>query len=163
MNTQIVKTHIVPEYTDTGFGFPVIIKNVQMANVQGYEVALINYAKLESILIKLVPKKATRLTGAEVKFIRGHFHMTLQEFGKQFGVSHVAVKKWEDANDKPTSMALATEFTMRMWVQRRLSESPLMFMRLWDTVTRSVPFAQTAPPPVLPYGRVSQPLASCLV
>ena len=151
-------THIIQEYTDTGFGFPVIIRNVQMAEIHGHEVALINYKKLERLLIRRLPGKPARLSGAEIKFIRGCFHMTLEGFGREFGVTHVAVKKWEACRTEPSCLAFATEMALRMWVQRRLSGSPLLFMRLWDAVHRAVPFPKTAPPTALPYSRVSAPL-----
>ena len=154
-----VKKHIVPEYTDTGFGFPVIIQNVEMAQIAGETVALIDYKKLERLLIRSLPSKPARLSGAEIRFIRQYFGLTLEEFAKVFGVTHPAVKKWEASRNEPSCMATTTEMALRMWAQRQLSSSPRLFMKLWDAVQRQkAPLPKVSAPAVLPYSRVSAPL-----
>jgi DNA-binding transcriptional regulator YiaG len=151
-----LKDRIVEEYTDTGFGFPVVIQKVPMTRIGNEDVALIDYKKLEQVLVRAMPGKAARLCGAEVRFIRQHFGLTLEEFGKVFGVTHPAVKKWEACGTEPTCMAMGTELALRMWVQRRVSSSSERFMKTWDSVLRhSDSLPRTAAPTVVKYAQVA--------
>ena len=90
------ETKIQKEFIDTGFGFAVRLKNVPMIKVRGTWTPKINYNHLAEAVLHSLAFKSARLTGAEIKFIRTHFDMTLQEFAKRFCVTHVAVLKWED-------------------------------------------------------------------
>ncbi len=152
-----MSTRIVKEYTDTGFGFPVIIKNVPMARIGEDEMALIDYKKLEKALIQAMPAKHARLSGAEIRFIRQHFGLTLQAFGGIFGVTHPAVKKWESCKEHPACMTIGTEKALRMWVQRRLSGSEHRFITLWDSLEDRT-LSDADGPLALPYSRVSMPV-----
>lgn len=53
------------------------------------------------------------------QFVRQSFEMTLQEFGKRFDVSHVAVLKWEKSGDKLTPMAWSMEKDLRLFILTR--------------------------------------------
>jgi transcriptional regulator with XRE-family HTH domain len=52
-----------------------------------------------------------------MRFIRKHLEITTTEFGNAFGVTHVAVLKWESGENRilPT-----TDLCVRMYVLRRL-------------------------------------------
>ncbi|MCE5228973.1 hypothetical protein LLG95_05175 [bacterium] len=110
----------VKEYTDYGFGFPVILRHVPMIKAFGKWTPDINYKQLErSVLLSLVHKPA-RLTGGEIRFIRHYFRMTLQDFGENFDVRHTAVMKWEKAENEPTRMDWSTEKDVRLFALDRL-------------------------------------------
>jgi len=97
-------TRIEKNFLDRGFGVPVLFESVTLLKTGDEWTLSINYAAVEAALIGAIPDKRARLTGNEVRFIRLHFEMTLTEFGKRFGVSHAAVKKWESQQDGPTKM-----------------------------------------------------------
>ena len=42
--------------------------------------------------------------------------MTLQAFAARFGVSHVAVLKWEQRGNKPTGMTWSAEKDIRLFI-----------------------------------------------
>ncbi len=66
------------------------------------------------MVLKSLYYKPARLTGSEVKFIRSHFEMTLQDFAKRFDVTHVAVLKWEKSKNNATVMNWETEKDIRL-------------------------------------------------
>ena len=89
MNTKIQK-----RFVDEGFGFPVVLRNVEMVKVRGVWTPKVDYNHLAKVIIMALAHKPSRLTGAEVKFIRHYFKMTLTQFGNRFSVSHPGVIKW---------------------------------------------------------------------
>lgn len=116
MERKIKRSHV-----DHGFGFPVKLLNVPMAKVRGEWTPAINYNLLAEVVLRELCEKEVRLTGNEVRFIRQHFKMTLQEFAKRFGVTHPGVLKWEALKDKPTEMNWATEKDIRLFALLKLT------------------------------------------
>ncbi len=116
MERKIKRSHV-----DHGFGFPVKLLNVPMINVRGEWTPAIDYNLLAEMVLKELCEKEGRLTGNEVRFIRQHFEMTLQEFAKRFGVTHPGVLKWEALNNKPTQMNWATEKDIRLFALLKLT------------------------------------------
>ena len=95
-------TKIVAKYIDRGFGFPIVLEQVPMVQVRGKWTPAINYVQLAHAVLRHLAGLDGRLTGHQVRFVRLHFEMTLQAFAARFGVSHVAVLKWEQRGNKPT-------------------------------------------------------------
>lgn len=111
MNTKIQK-----KYIDMGFGFPVYLLNVPMIYIRGHWTPKINYNELSDVLLKALAEKPSKLTGAELKFIRTKLEMTLTDFAEKFYVTHPAVLKWEHKKDEPTGMNWATEKDIRLFI-----------------------------------------------
>lgn len=98
-----------------GFGFPVYLMNVPMMKTRGEWVLDINFnILLKSVLLTVVTKPQS-LCGSEIRFIRKYFRMTLEAFGSEFGVSHVAVIEWEKGENNPVVMNPATEKCIRLF------------------------------------------------
>jgi DNA-binding transcriptional regulator YiaG len=104
------------QFVDHGCGFPVLLLNVPMIKVRGKWIPDINYEMLEKSVLLDLCHKPYKLTGSEIRFIRLYFEMTLQAFGKRFGVQHPTVIKWEKCNAAPTNMTLGTEKDIRLFV-----------------------------------------------
>lgn len=134
-----MKTKSNSTYTDFGFGFPIIIDNVEIQRIDGEEFPLVNYKELERKAIAAMPAKPSRLTGNEVRFIRHHFRMTLEQFGKRLEVSHVAVKKWEASGDKAVGMQWAAEKNLRLFVARLSGVKGVRFVQLFDALECKAP------------------------
>lgn len=115
-----MESKIQKEFIDTGFGFPVRLINVQMVKVRGAWTPKLNYNELALAVLRLLTEKESRLTGNEIKFIRTHFEMTLQEFSKRFCVTHVAVLKWERTKNSGTAMNWTTEKDIRLFILTKL-------------------------------------------
>ncbi len=99
-----METKVQREFLDTGFGFPIRLVNVPMVKVRGTWTPKLNYNELALVVLRALTYKESRLTGNEIKFIRTHFEMTLQEFAKRFCVTHVGVMKWEKTKNQSTAM-----------------------------------------------------------
>ena len=116
MEQKIKRSHI-----DLGFGFPIKLLHVPMTKVRGEWTPAINYNLLAQVVLKELCEKNNKLTGSEVRFVRQHFEMTLQQFAKRFGVTHPGVMKWESMKNKSTGMNWATEKDIRLFVLLKLS------------------------------------------
>lgn len=155
MKAKRQDTKIIGEYTDRGFGFPVLIRDVPVVSFHGEEVALIDYEKLESLLLRAVPERQSPLLGAEIRFIRQHYGLTLEQFGRLFGVTHAAVKKWEDHGEKPARMSRTTEMAVRLWVQYQEAHGAKAFVKTYERMMRGTSDSRQAGPPTFPYAQVA--------
>lgn len=96
-----------------GLGFPIKLINVPMKKILGEWCIDINMNKLMLVVLEALIHKPTALTGDELRFIRSYLVMTTTEFGKTFGVSHVAVLKWESEKNR---VSPALELYIRLFV-----------------------------------------------
>jgi len=126
-------------FVDTGFGFPVYLLNTPMVKVRGHWTPEIDYTRLQELVLQQLAHKAGRLTGAEIRFIRQAFELTLQQFAKRFGVSHVAVMKWEKAEESATVMGWSSEKDIRMFILSKLSKTSDEVLRLYASLEEVLP------------------------
>jgi DNA-binding transcriptional regulator YiaG len=96
-----------------GLGFPIKLVNVPMKKIYGEWAICINMNKLMVIVLEALVHKPVSLTKDELGFIRSYFAMTTTEFGKKFGVSHVAVLKWENGENR---LSPAIECCIRLFI-----------------------------------------------
>ncbi|MBI5093060.1 MAG: hypothetical protein HZB26_11560 [Candidatus Hydrogenedentes bacterium] len=136
------------EYVYCGFGFPITLRNVKITQVNGEDVPHIDYAKLRKTVLELLARKPSRLIGKEVRFVRQCLEMPLTEFGEHFGVSHVAVKKWESKSDCVTEMSWSAEKDLRMFILRKLGKSPEAIISLYDLLKTKYPNTVPARPKI---------------
>jgi hypothetical protein len=140
-----METKIQKEFIDSGFGFPIRLINVPMVKVRGIWTPKLNYNELTLVVLRALAHKGSRLTGNEIKFIRTHFEMTLQEFAKRFYVTHVGVIKWEKTKSQPSAISWSTEKDIRLFVLSKLtgktSELANLYFELQELpkVRRSTP------------------------
>jgi DNA-binding transcriptional regulator YiaG len=73
----------------------------------------INMNKLMVVVLEALIHKPTALSPDELGFIRSYLEMTTTEFGKTFGVSHVAVLKWESGKNK---ISASLDLCIRLYV-----------------------------------------------
>lgn len=139
-----METKIQKGFVDTGFGFPVRLRNVLMVKVRGAWTPKINYNHLAEAVLNSLAFKPSRLTGAEIRFIRTHFQMTLQKFAKRFSVTHVAVIKWEKAKNHPTVMNWPTEKDIRLFLLSKLQVKAVLIAELYIKL-EEVPAEKPAP------------------
>jgi DNA-binding transcriptional regulator YiaG len=83
----------------------------------------IDHNKLQKEILLALTHKPASLIGDEVHFIRSYFEMTLENFGKHLGVTHVAVWTWEKTGGKPAKINPATELYIRLFVLEELKMS----------------------------------------
>ena len=96
-----------------GLGFPIKLIDVPMKKMLGEWCIDINMNKLMLVALEALIHKPCALTGDELGFIRSYLEMTTTEFGKIFGVSHVAVLKWESGKNR---VSPALELCIRLYI-----------------------------------------------
>lgn len=112
---------VCDKYIDRSLGFPVKLLDVPMRKIRGEWVVDIDPNRFEQAVLWRLVNKAGALTGNEIRFIRHWMELTMSEFGKELGVTHAAVVKWEKQANSPTNMALGTDFLVRF---KLLAELP---------------------------------------
>lgn len=96
-----------------GLGFPIRLVNVPMKKVFGEWAIDINFNTLQIVVLNMLARKPTALTGKELRFIIDYLEMSTREFAKLFGVTHAAVLKWEK---EETKMNPSTEVYLRLYI-----------------------------------------------
>ena len=115
-----------------GLGFPIKLINVPMKKMFGDWVIDIDMTELQSVVLKILVYKLTRLTKDELKFIRHYLVMTTTEFGKIFGVRHSAVVQWENGK---RNLSPSIEICIRLYVMNHLHVKDKEFRNLYNKIS----------------------------
>ena len=115
-----------------GLGFPIKLINAPMRKEFGDWYIDINMNELMLVVLEALTHKPVPLTGGELGFIRSYLEMTSTEFGKIFGVSHVAVLKWEKGENK---VSPALELCIRLYVLDHLKAKDKEFRTLYKELS----------------------------
>jgi DNA-binding transcriptional regulator YiaG len=118
-------------FTYEGLGFPIELINVPMKKIFGEWILDINLSKLQIEVLNMLIHQPTALQAGELRFIRKYFEMTTTAFGEIFGVSHVAVLKWESGQLPSPAM----DMYIRMYVMDRLKAKNEEFGKLYHQVS----------------------------
>jgi DNA-binding transcriptional regulator YiaG len=115
-----------------GLGIPVKLINVPMKKAAGEWCIDINMNRLMRLVLEAIIHKPSSLTGDELRYIRKHLQMSMAEFGKIFGVSHVAVLKWEDEQNR---ISPSLELCIRLYVLNYLQAKDKDFRALFSELS----------------------------
>lgn len=111
-----------------GLGFPIRLVNVPMKKKFGEWVLDINLDQFQKIVLHMLARKPTPLSGGELRFIVDYFKMSTREFARLFGVTHAAVLKWENEKSK---MNPGTEVCLRLYILNFLKVADKEFRRIY--------------------------------
>jgi len=141
-----MKTKTVKRYTYKGLGFPIILLDVPFVEIRGVWTPAIKYEKLQKEVLLALCHKPIPFSGNEVHFIRAYFEMTLHQFGKQFGVSHVAVLHWEKTKNRVAKISTTTELCIRLFILEKLEINNQLFRDIFrEFNTQHIQKEQKAP------------------
>lgn len=118
-----MKTKVKKKYIYEGLGFPIELHNVEMAQIGNEWHPIINVKEIADEAIESLIVEKKRLSGNQISFIRSYFKLSLREFGKNFGESHTAVKKWEDCKSMQTKMDVNIEAMIRLFIFNQIFKS----------------------------------------
>lgn len=110
-------------------GFPIKLINAPMKKEFGEWYIDIDMNKLMRVVLEALAHKPSALTGDEISFIRSYLRMTTIDFGKIFGVSHVAVLKWESGENK---ISPALDVYIRLYILDYLRAKDKEFRSLYQ-------------------------------
>jgi DNA-binding transcriptional regulator YiaG len=111
-----------------GLGFPIKLINAPMRKVYGEWVFDFSMGIFQKAVLNMLTRKPSPLTGKELRFIIDYFEMSYRDFAKIFGVSHVAVVKWEKKNVR---MSPSTEIYLRLYILNYLKVTDREFRKLY--------------------------------
>ncbi len=115
-----------------GLGVPVKLVNAPMKKAAGVWCLDINMNKLMLLVLREIIHKPIALTGDELRYIRKHLEMTTTEFGKLFGVTHVAVLKWEGEQNR---ISPSLELCIRLHVLNYLRAKDKEFRAFYNELS----------------------------
>jgi DNA-binding transcriptional regulator YiaG len=112
-----------------GLGIPIKLVGAPMKKAFGEWCLDIDMNKLMRIVLEAIIHKPTALTGDELRYIRKYLEMATTEFGKTFGVSHVAILKWEKGENQ---VSPAMEVCIRLYILNHLHAKDKEFRALYN-------------------------------
>lgn len=116
-------------------GFPVVLEDPPMVTVRGESIPDVNLRELAEAVFARLITKPTRLTGAEVKFIRKHLRLRQLDLGRVLNMAnHSVVSQWESHGDDAAGMDYNTEVLLRIWMAGKLGQGD----RLVDLLERGL-------------------------
>lgn len=98
-------------------GLPILLVDPPMVEVRGRQVPNVNLRELQEVVFRLLIGKPTRLSGAEVRFVRKHLRMRQADLARVLNMAnHSVVSQWEGREDQFTGMEYNTEVLLRIWM-----------------------------------------------
>ena len=98
-------------------GVPVLLVDVPVVEIRGEQVPDVNLKALQDSVFTLLVTKPSRLTGAEVRFIRKHLRLRQADLAQVLNMAnHSVVSQWESREDALTGMDYNTEVLLRLWM-----------------------------------------------
>lgn len=117
----------VRKFIYEGLGFPIVLVDVLLVKKRDVWTPAIDYNKLQKAALLALSHKPFALTGNEIHFIRAYFEMTLENFGKKLGVTHVGVLNWEKMGNKSAKINPTTELCIRLLILEKLKMNNQIF------------------------------------
>ncbi len=105
-----------------GLGFPIELIDTPMKKVFGEWIIDIDMNALQKFVFEGLIRKPFPLTGKEMKFMRKFLEISTTELGKNLGVSHATIVKWEKEQAKvgPMQEAYLRMFFLDLFKDRKL-------------------------------------------
>jgi DNA-binding transcriptional regulator YiaG len=111
-----------------GFGFPIRLINTPLRKVCGEWAFDFSMGVFQKAVLHILAMKPSPLTGSELRFIIDYFEMSYRDFAKIFGVSHIAVVKWEKEKSR---MNPSTEIYLRLYILNYLKVTDKEFRKFY--------------------------------
>lgn len=104
------------EYVESGLpGITLLNLEFRVCPCGEEEMVIPRTAQLHRLIATRVAEKASRLTGAEIRFLRKHLGWSGEDFAKHMDVTPSSVSRWE--NDKEP-MSVMAERLLRLYALR---------------------------------------------
>jgi DNA-binding transcriptional regulator YiaG len=109
-------------------GIPVKLINAPMKKICGEWVLDLDMELLQRIVLEAIIHKSVLLSGVEIRYIRKYMSLSIEEFGKTFGVTHAAVSKWENSKN---GISPALDVCIRLYIMECLKVKDVEFRQLY--------------------------------
>lgn len=129
------KTRTEMNYVYNGLGFPIILEEVTFRSIRGEWLLKIDVEKVADAIIKVLPEKPTGLTGSEIRFARTYLKLSKRKLAERLNVSHTAVNKWEQTEEKRAHIDPLVEVALRAFIRLQLqSEDDQDFINFYKGI-----------------------------
>lgn len=108
-------SRIEKTYTFKGFGFDVLLKNIEILEAHGEEYPNINMNQLKVYTAKVLLQSRERLTGFKLKFLRTFLKLSYQKLADIVDVPASTLKSWEDRGKEATGFSVPQERQFRLF------------------------------------------------
>lgn len=122
------KNNKIDTFIYEGLGFPIRLINAPLKKVCGEWTFDFSMGVFQKAVLNMIARKPSPITGPELRFIIDFFEMSYRDFAKIFGVSHVAVVKWEKEGSR---MNPSTEVYLRLYILNYLKVTDKEFRKLY--------------------------------
>lgn len=120
------KKKIAKNYEFNGLGFPVIFSRVELRSIAGEWHPNINMRKLQDIAFEALLELPSRLTGAQVAFVRSYMDISQEQFAKSLGLTtHAQISRWEKNKQRVAGLSPSHEANLRVVMKQFLGTEVL--------------------------------------
>jgi DNA-binding transcriptional regulator YiaG len=102
-------------YIFTGFGFDVLLHNVEIKEVHGETYPDIDMNEVKLLTAKELLKGRERLTGKKLKFLRTFLKLSYQKLSEIIDVPASTLRTWEDKGSDATGLSVPQERQLRVF------------------------------------------------
>ncbi len=102
-------------YTFTGFGFYVLLHNVEIKEMHGEFYPDIDMNEVKLLTAKELLKGRERLTGKKLKFLRTFLKLSYQKLSEIIDVPASTLRAWEDKGSEVTGLSVPQERQLRVF------------------------------------------------
>ncbi|HXH76857.1 MAG TPA: hypothetical protein VNJ08_17945 [Bacteriovoracaceae bacterium] len=129
-------------YTFSGFGFDVLLHNVEIKEAHGEEYPHIDLNEIKLLTAKELLKSKERVTGKKLKFLRTFLKISYQKLSDIIDVPASTLRLWEEKGNEATGMSAPQERQMRIFaiesilnLEKRHFEKQIIMSESFDTPT----------------------------
>ena len=116
MNNMDKKMPTIKEtYTFTGFGFDVLLHNVEIKEVHGETYPNIDMSEIKLLTAKELLKSRERLTGKKLKFLRTLLKLSYKKLSEIIDVPPSTLRLWEERDSDVTGPGVPEERQFRLF------------------------------------------------
>jgi len=108
-------SEIQETYKFTGFGFDVLLHNVEIKEAHGEQYPDINMKKVKLLTAKELLKSKERLTGKKLKFLRTFLGLSYQKLSETVDVPASTLRSWEEKGAEATGLTVPQERQFRTY------------------------------------------------
>jgi DNA-binding transcriptional regulator YiaG len=109
-------TKLQKQYIFTGFGFDVILHNVEIKESHGETYPDINLNEVKILTAKELVKSREKLTGKKIKFLRTFLKLSYINLSEIVDVPASTLRSWEEKGNEVTGLTDAEERQLRVTV-----------------------------------------------
>ncbi|HAZ11495.1 MAG: hypothetical protein A2X86_10955 [Bdellovibrionales bacterium GWA2_49_15] len=121
-------SNIKEVFTFTGFGFDVLLHNVEIKKIHGEDYPDININEVKLLTAKGLIKGRERLTGKKLKFLRTFLKISYQTLSEIIDVPASTLRLWEEKGNEGTGLTVPQERQFRVYVLESLLNSEKKYL-----------------------------------